>query len=170
MTGRTKQAGQKKDRPRGTTSRNPGVHVRRVKAAGALVCRDCGVYQHGGKWSWGAPPLAKLKPGRCPACQRVRERYPAGTLRLPASFLAHEGEILQLVHNLEKGEKAEHPLERLMDVEHVDGCLVLTTTGVHLARQIAHKLAKLLHVKPRFRYADGENLVHVDWSPPPDEP
>lgn len=170
MTGRTRRTSQKKDRPRGTTSRNPLVHARRAKAAGALVCTDCGVFQHGGRWAWGRPPLAELSSGRCPACQRVRERYPAGTLRLPAAFLAHESEIVRLARNLEEAEKAEHPLERLMGIERADGGLLLTTTGVHLARQIAHKLAKVLHAKPRFRYADGEELVHVDWAPPPDSP
>jgi hypothetical protein len=168
MTGRAKHPGQKKDRPRGVTSRGPGVHQRARKAAGGLVCGDCGVVQHAGKWTWGAPPLAQLEQGRCPACQRVRERYPAGTLRLPPAFLARRAEVLRLIRNVEKSEKAEHPLERLMEVEESDGRLVVTTTGVHLARQIAHKLAKRFHRKPRFRYADEENLVHVDWEGPED--
>ncbi|NOT29747.1 MAG: ATPase [Planctomycetes bacterium] len=167
MTGRAKHPGQKKDRPRGVTSRSPGVHARGAKAAGALVCGDCGVVQHRGKWNWGAPPLVQLSKGRCPACQRVRERYPAGTLRLPAHFLAHRQEVLQLIRNVEATEKLEHPLERLMAVEDSDGCLVVTTTGVHLARRIAHKLAKRFHAKPRIRYADDEELVHVDWAPAP---
>lgn len=167
MTGRTRRASQKHDRPRGVTARNPRAHARRAKAAGALVCSDCGVYQHAGKWAWGTPPVVELESGRCPACQRVRERYPAGTLRLPAAYLAQEVEIVQLARHLEEAEKAEHPLERLMAIERADGGLRLTTTGVHLARQLAHKLAKRLHAKPRFRYADGEDLLHVDWPAPP---
>ncbi len=164
MTGRNRRPGQKKDRPRGVTARNPSAMARGTKAAGALVCPDCGLVQRRGKWYRGAPPLAPLKAGRCPACQRVRERYPAGTLRLPPDFLAHKKEVVGLIRNVEKNEKVEHPLERLMDVEESDGRLVVTTTGVHLARQIAHKLAKRFHAKPRFRYADGEKLVHVDWA------
>lgn len=164
MTGRTRRPGMKKSRPRGVTARNTKVYVRRRKAPGALVCPDCGVLMHSGKWYFGAPPLAELKEERCPACRRVRERYPAGTLRFPPRFLKHKREIVQLARNIEKLEKAEHPLERLMDVEESDGRLVVTTTGVHLARQIAHRVSKRFHAKPRFRYADGERLVHVDWA------
>jgi len=163
MTGRTKQAGQKKDRPRGVMSRNQGVRGRRSKAAGALVCGDCGVVQYRGKWSWGTPPLAQLTLSHCPACTRVRDGHPGGILRLPAEFRAHEGEIRQLLRHVEAAEKGEHPLERLMELQDSDGALVVTTTGVHLARQIAHKLAKRFHAKPHFRYADREELVHVDW-------
>lgn len=165
MTGRSRHPGRTKSRPRGVTARNPSALARVTKAPGGLVCDDCGLVQHRGKWYRGAPPLAPLKAGRCPACQRVRERYPAGTLRLPLGFLTHKKEVLALIRNVEKHERVEHPLERLMDVEESDGRLVVTTTGVHLARQIAHKLAKLFHAKPRFRFADGEELVHVDWAP-----
>lgn len=166
MTDRAGQPGQKKDRPRGVPARGPGVHRRAAKAAGGLVCEDCGIVQHGGKWYFGAPPLAELARGRCPACRRIRDKYPAGTLRMPASFLARRDEVLGLIRNVEAAEKAEHPLERLMEIEESDGHLVVTTTGVHLAREIAHKLAKQFHRKPRFRYADGEDLVHVDWEEP----
>ena len=163
MSGKSRHPGQKYDRPRGVPSRQPGFLRRTAKAAGGLVCQECGIVQHAGKWYFGAPPLAQLATGLCPACQRVRDRYPAGTLRMPAAFLARRDEVIQLIRNVEAVEKAEHPLERLMEIEESDGHLVVTTTGVHLAREIAHKLAKRFHRKPRFRYADGEDLLHVDW-------
>jgi NMD protein affecting ribosome stability and mRNA decay len=133
------------------------------KAAGALVCSDCGLVQHGGKWFRGAPPLAKLRSGRCPACRRIREGYPAGTIRMHPAFLEHREEILRLVRNVERAERVEHPLERLMEVKETGGKLVVTTTGIHLARQIAHRIARRFHRKARLRYADQEDLVHVDW-------
>jgi NMD protein affecting ribosome stability and mRNA decay len=163
MTDRAKQPGRKSDRPRGVEARNPRAFARTTKAAGALVCGDCGLVQHQGRWYRGAPPLAELESGLCPACQRIRERYPAGTIRLHPGFRAHRVEIEHLVRNLEEAEKAEHPLERLMEVKESDGELVITTTGIHLARQIAHKIARRFHQKARLRYADHEDLVHVDW-------
>lgn len=163
MTGRTRHPGRKYDRPRGVTARNPRVLARGSKAAGALVCKDCGLVQHAGKWFRGRPPLADVRAGRCPACQRVRERYPAGTLRLPGEFLKHRTEVLRLIKNIARAETAEHPLERLMGAEESDGHLVVTTTGVHLARAIAHKLARRFHRRPRLRYADGEELLYVTW-------
>lgn len=164
MTGRAKHPGWKKDRPRGVPSRRPGIYRREAKAAGGFVCQGCGIIQHAGKWYFGAPPLAQLEAGHCPACERVRDRYPAGTLRIPTTLLAQRDAVLHLIRNVEAAEKAEHPLERLMEIEESDGYLVVTTTGVHLARAIAHRLAKELHSRPQFRYADGEELVHVDWN------
>jgi hypothetical protein len=127
------------------------------------VCKECGIVQRAGEWRFETPRSAQLATGLCPACQRVRDRYPAGTLRIPQPFLARRDEVLGLIRNVEAAERPDHPLERLMGVEESDGQLVVTTTGVHLARKIAHRLAKQFHRKPRFRYADGEDLVHVDW-------
>lgn len=164
MTGKTRQRGQRtSSRPRGVQARNARAFARTRKAGGALVCRGCGVVQHAGKWYRGAPPLAKLEPGLCPACKRVRDGYPAGTIRLHPSFLRHLEEIGRLVRNVERAERAEHPLERLMEIGESGGKLVITTTGIHLARQIAHKIARRFHRKARLRYADQEDLVHVDW-------
>lgn len=163
MTGRAKHPGQKKDRPRGVQSRHPRPYVHPAKVAGALVCKDCGVVQHGGRWSWGAPPPARLRKGRCPACQRIQDGIPAGTIRLHPAFLEHRKEVLQLARNVERSEKAEHPLERLMKVDESDGGLVIATTGIHIAHQIAHTLARRFHRKARIRYADDESVVHVDW-------
>jgi NMD protein affecting ribosome stability and mRNA decay len=163
MTGRAKHPGQKKDRPRGVQARRTSDSARGPKGAGALVCRDCGVVQHRGKWSWGKPPLTQLHSVRCPACTRIRDRRPAGIVQVPSDFLGQREELLNLALNVEEAEKAEHPLERLMKTQESKSRLVIHTTGVHLARQIAHKLARHFHRKPRMRYADGESYVEVDW-------
>jgi NMD protein affecting ribosome stability and mRNA decay len=163
MTGRAKHPGRKKDRPRGVQARSTDVYVRARKGPGALVCSDCGVVQHRGKWYWGAPPLAALREVRCPACQRIRDRYPAGTIHLHADFLEQRKEVLALIKNVERAQKDEHPLERLMDVVESDGHLVVTTTGIHLARQIAHRLARRFHKKARLHYSDKESLLRVTW-------
>lgn len=166
MTGRTNHPGTKKDRPRGVISRGAGVGKRKGKVAEGVVCRTCGVVQSKGNWSWGSKPEGQSKKVFCPACTRVRERYPAGTLTIPAELRGKGDEVARLVRNLEQGEREEHPLERVMEIVEEDGALVITTTGVHLARLAAHRLAKHFHRKPRIRYADSEDLVHVDWPGP----
>lgn len=167
MTGRAKHPGNKKDRPRGVVTRHAGLGAPGPKRSGAFVCADCGVVQHAGKWYWGAPPLAQPRSGRCPACQRIRARDPAGTIRLAPAFLARAEEVLDLARNVERAEKAEHPLERLMEVEQSDGHLVITTTGIHIARQIAHKLARRFHRRARIRYEEAGGVVHVEWEGDP---
>ncbi len=163
MAGRARKPGAKKARPRGVQSRHPEVYVEGAKPAGALLCRDCGVVQHAGRWTWNAPPQARVQKGLCPACRRIRDEYPAGTIQLDRAFLRHKKEILGLIRRVERAEKAEHPLERVMGTVESGGRLVVTTTGIHIARQIAHKLARRFHKRARIRYAEDESLVHVDW-------
>lgn len=140
------------------------TYARRSKPAKATVCDACGVVYHGGRWYWGAPPLTDVNAGLCPACERIRDRYPAGTIRLPAAFLEQREEVLGLIRNAEEAEKAEHPLERLMDVEDApDGGLVVRTTGIHLARVITSRLERRFHRQSRIRYPEEQNLVYVDW-------
>jgi len=136
----------------------------RAKPEGPVVCDRCSLVFHGGRWVRGAPPLADLASGLCPACERIRDRYPAGTLRLPAEFLAERAEVIGFLRNAARNESAEHPLERLMDVEdEPDGGLRVTTTGIHLARVIAHGLERRFHRRARIRYPDEEHLMLVDW-------
>jgi len=150
-------------RRRPPNARHEDNYPHRGKAAKAEVCTDCGLVLHAGRWYRGAPPETDVADGLCPACARVRGRYAAGTLRLDETFLPHRDEIARMARNEEEAESAEHPLERLMGLEDAEGGMVITTTGVHLARRIANKLERRFHRQARFRYADGDELLHVDW-------
>lgn len=130
------------------------------------VCHDCGLVQSQGRWQRTAvdDAVRAKSRARCPACTQIHERRPAGTLVLDAAFLPHQEEINGLAHNEEKVESAEHPLERLIGVEARDGGLVVTTTGVHLARRIAHKLERRFHREARYRYDEDQQVLRVDWA------
>lgn len=133
------------------------------KPGHTLVCPDCQLVLHEGRWRWGAPPIDKIESARCPACTRIREHDARGTLRLDPAFTPFREEVLGMLKNVEEVEKEEHPLERLMDVKDTPDGMLVTTTGVHLARRVAHKLGQRFHKKPRLRYEDGEQRVIVDW-------
>lgn len=165
MTGRSKDSRQRA-RPRGVPLRSPAMHQATAKNAGALVCTSCDVVCHRGQWYCGKPPVGHVELGTCPACRRVRDNYPAGVLKVPPAILERKQDVIGMVRNVEAVEKAEHPLERLMAIETKDGALIVSTTGVHLAREIAHKLGKQLHCKPRFDYSDNEELVRVEFDAP----
>ena len=133
-----------------------------AKPAQAMVCDECGVVQHGGKWYWGTPPLTDDHGGLCPACERIRDRYPAGTIRLHADVLEHKEEILGMVRRVEAAERAEHPLERIMAVEESPDAVVVTTTGIHIARKIASQLKRRFRGKVHVRYPEEQHLIFVD--------
>jgi len=100
-------------------------------------CPDCAAAYINGRWSW-ASAAAGARQTRCPACQRIHDRFPAGFVRLEGSFLqAHREEILHLIRNHEAKEKAQHPLQRIMAIEEDAEGVTATTTDIHLARDIA---------------------------------
>ena len=155
--------GPKKDHlPRIQRPKHHDTYVRRAKPAGAVECDECGVVFHGGKWRWGEAPAEDVRAGLCPACQRIRDHYPAGTIRLHASLLGHRDEIERMIANVEGAERAEHPLERVMGVELDDDTLVVSTTGLHIARRIAASLRRRFHLRGTTRYPEEHHRMVVD--------
>lgn len=152
----------KPHRTRNVQPRHHDSYAREAKMAESQVCDTCGVVYHGGRWYWGAPPLGDVRGGPCPACRRIADRCPVGTLRLPRSFLQQRDEVVHLIRNLERSERDEHPLERVMGIDDDGGGLLVTTTGQHLARRIADRLERRFHSKPRIHYGD-ENTMRVEW-------
>jgi hypothetical protein len=135
----------------------------RGKLPDPTVCTGCGVVYHEGRWSWAAAPQQAHK-AVCPACQRIADRFPAGRIELAGDFLReHREEILNLVRNEEAAEKKERPLERIMAIADEGGQLLVTTTGVHLARRIGESVSHSYQGEFAFRYGDGEDSIRVTW-------
>ena len=152
-------------------SREDGIFKERVhdayKAKGKLrepsVCSQCGAVFHKGRWQWlDAPPDAHRTV--CPACNRIHDHYPAGFLTLKGDFFrSHHDEIMNLVKNLEKHERAEHPLKRIMAVEENDGTTLVTTTDIHLARSLGYALHHAYRGDLEYHYNDAQNLLRLIW-------
>ncbi len=127
-------------------------------------CPDCGAVYSAGRWTWAVAP-AGAQEHCCPACQRVRDRFPAGYVVLAGEFLAgHRDELLQLARNREAMEKAEHPLERIMAIEDVEGGVQITTTDTHLARDIGEAMYSAYKGDLQYHYNKEENLLRVHWA------
>ena len=134
------------------------------KLAEPTRCPGCGAVYSGGRWNWGfAPPEAQEE--SCPACQRMRDHFPAGYVVLKGEFLAgHRDELLQLARNRETQEKAEHPLERIMAVEDVEGGVQITTTDTHLARNIGEAVHSAYKGELEYHYNKEQDLLRVHWA------
>lgn len=129
-----------------------------------IVCRGCGLGVRSGRWQRASAPWAAPL-ALCPACQRTQGPYPAGFFRLSGPFLrVHRAEIEALIRNVEKRETSTHPLQRVIDIEELEGGeLLVTTTGSHLARAFAHAVHRAYGGSLQLRYADQENLVRAAW-------
>ncbi len=128
------------------------------------VCPECRVVFADGRWQWGTPPPQAAE-GLCPACKRVADKHPAGIVTIGGAFFgAHAEEILHVVRNTEQHAKEEHPLQRIMNIEHTADGAVITTTDVHLARGIGEALQHAYRGDLDFTYADGDVTIRVSWS------
>lgn len=129
------------------------------------LCPQCGAAYQEGRWTWqGLINPADAQEALCPACQRIDEDVPAGTVRLHGAFvLQHPDELCGLMRNTEELEKREHPLERLMAISDATDGLEVTTTGVHLAQRIGHALEAAYDGELKIHYNDEEYFVDVHW-------
>lgn len=134
------------------------------KLAEPTRCTECGAVYAGGRWTWNPVP-AEAHDEICPACQRVRDRFPAGYVLLGGEFFAgHRDEVLHLARNREARERTEHPLERIMAIEDVDEGVQITTTDTHLARDIGEAVHAAYKGELEYHYNKEENLLRVRWT------
>lgn len=133
------------------------------KLSEPAVCSECGAVYHQGRWQWMlAPPDAHAV--QCAACRRIREKMPAGFVAVEGAFAReHRQELLELVHNHEAREKAEHPLQRIISIEEHDDDLMITTTDIHLARGIGEALEHAYKGTLDYHYLNDEYLLRVRW-------
>jgi NMD protein affecting ribosome stability and mRNA decay len=128
------------------------------------LCPDCGAVFEKGRWHWGSAG-AGAHEQRCPACQRIQDKQPAGVVTLKGDFLsAHRHEIISLIQNAEKKEKPEHPLQRVMAIEDQDGGITVSLTDVHIARAIADALQHAYEGELDYEYSDKDTLFRASWS------
>jgi hypothetical protein len=134
------------------------------KARSPARCSDCGATYRKGRWTWERlmpPAPASLV---CPACRRVRDRYPAGEITLGGRFFVeHADEALRLVRNVEDAEHGGHPLHRIMTIARKGGNAVVTTTDLHLPRRIAHALESAWGGTLSTHYDEAGCFVRVSW-------
>ena len=123
------------------------------------VCAQCGAVFHDGRWQWSKAPTGAHET-TCPACHRIHDEFPAGYLTLRGKFfLEHHDEIMNLVHNEEKRERAEHPLKRIMAVERKGDEVLVTTTDIHLARSMGDALHHAYQGNLEYHYNPEQNLL-----------
>lgn len=127
------------------------------------LCPQCGAVFHHGRWQWMEAP-AGAHARSCPACQRIHDHFPAGFLRMQGDFMRqHREEVINLVRNIEKREKTEHPLKRIMAVTEQGGEILVTTTDINLARSIGDALHHAYQGNLEYHYNAEQNLLRVEW-------
>ena len=134
---------------------------------GSAICPQCDSVYQAGNWTWKSPEntvIHDAQPVKCPACRRIDDNMPAGTLKLSGSFLLnHRTEIVNLIEHTEKKEKAEHALERIINLTDSGDDLIVTTTGIDLVHRIGHALEAAYKGDSDYRYGDNEYGLSATW-------
>ena len=116
-----------------------------------------------GRWRWGSPP-ADAKRVLCPACQRIRDGYPAGRVSLSGDFVGeHREELVGLIRGVEERESKEHPLKRIMEIAESEDGLTVTTADSGLSRNIGDALERAYAGELDYEYPDDGDLLRVRW-------
>lgn len=139
------------------------VYLRNSKIPEPTQCGNCGALFINGHWTWNQAS-DKVHIGICPACQRIADNYPAGIIKISGNFFnEHREEILNLVFNIEKQEKGERALERIISTQEKRDHTLVTTTGIHIARRIGEALSRSYKGEFSFQYAEGDKTIRVHW-------
>jgi len=136
----------------------------RGKLPEPTVCRQCGAVYAGGRWQWTKRPEAAHET-LCSACHREADGLPAGYVHIGGAFAAeHRDELLQLVRHHGERARNERPMQRIFSMEEDGGGMIVTTSDVHLARDIGSALKSAYQGTLDLKYNPGEHLVRVHWS------
>ncbi len=164
MKGRTGSAADNRGRgDRRVQAKRHDTYKARRKPRGTTVCPSCGAVFQKGRWTWTAKP-PKARAATCPACRRIKDHYPAGELTVAGPFYAaHRAEVLSLARNEEAGEKAEHPLARIMGVRDEKEGVVIETTDVHLPRRIGEALRRAYQGELTLSYNRDQQFMRAKW-------
>jgi NMD protein affecting ribosome stability and mRNA decay len=129
------------------------------------ACPVCEAVFHAGRWTWMDEPPADAHEELCPACRRARDQYPAGFLRLDGPFAReHSEDLLRLAQSEATVETAEHPLNRIMDIQEDPDGIMITTTDVHLPQRIGEAISRAFHGELDIQYAEEDHLVRARWT------
>lgn len=126
-------------------------------------CPRCGAVFAKGRWMW-EQVSEQAHETLYPACRRIEDKFPAGWVEISGSFLrGHQEEIRNMIRNVAKEEQQTHPLERIMGIVEKDDHILITTTGVHIARRIGDALSRAYKGDLAFRYGEAEKSIRVGW-------
>jgi NMD protein affecting ribosome stability and mRNA decay len=135
------------------------------KYSDGTLCPECGAVFLKGKWKWAKAPKGESISKLCPACRQIEDDYAGGVLMLSGSFVqAHREDILNRVRNVEKAEKEEHPLERIMTIAEKAEGLEIRATSEHLVARMGKALKSDFGGELELSFAKEEHFARAHWS------
>lgn len=130
------------------------------------ACKVCGAVWRSKRWSLPdtAAMRAKSAATTCPACKKVRDRFPQGFVTIQGTFaVEHKEEILNLLRNKETRALHINALERIMDIKESGNAIEVSTTTDKLAQRIGRMLHKAYRGEVEYKWSSDDKLARVIW-------
>ncbi|MDH5641060.1 MAG: BCAM0308 family protein [Nitrospira sp.] len=148
-------------------------YAMRKAPKGPAICRKCLAIYADKRWHFDEVRAAKLAASPrtqklvCPACQKVKDDYPEGTVTLKWSSLPdYEDEIRGLIANVEKRALSVNPLDRVMKIVKRKKDLEVQTTKDRLAQRLGRALVRSYKGKAAYMWAHRDMMLRVTWEGP----
>ncbi|MFQ5441362.1 MAG: BCAM0308 family protein [Thermodesulfobacteriota bacterium] len=145
-------------------------YLLKISPEDMAICKKCGAVYHNKRWTLATEALKKA-PGKkpievlCPACQKIRDKFPGGVVTLKGGFIKDHGEeILKLVRNKEKRAMHNNPLDRIMEIKEGRGAIEITTTTDKLAQRIGQMIKKTFSGELEYKWSSDVKLARVLWT------
>ncbi len=152
---------------------DPYMLKKGLGTAGISVCKKCGAAYHEKRWIHPSEiPQSVLaerekKMVLCPACQKIRDRFAEGYVRIEGEFLKdHKEEIINLIKNKEEHAMHFNPLDRIIEIKERKEGVEVTTTTENLAQRIGQILEKSYDGDVEYKWSDDVKLARVVWRRP----
>lgn len=147
------------------TERDP--YLPKQTPQGTLQCAGCGIFYYRRHWMLAAPSgfnsPVHFHRIYCPACRKVKDRYPSGELLLLQVAPRDRGEVLRILRNEERRAREKNPLGRIMRLESNNGEWKIETTTEKLAQRLGRALRDARGGGLEYKWSHNNKFVRVLW-------
>ncbi len=148
------------------TARNSDPYLPKGGYREAAFCRECGAVYRNKRWSVGETMAsAGMHDVLCPACLRMHDHNPAGIVTLSGEYLRQKTDaIMNDIKHIEAKFRQKNPLGRIMEINSVEGSLVISTTEDKLAQKMGREIYKAHKGELHYQWVHDQDMVRVSWS------
>jgi hypothetical protein len=142
-------------------------YLPRRSPKGIIQCTGCGAFYYKRRWTLRAPSEF-TSPFHahaiyCPACRKMRERFPGGELHLLGIEADDRSEIARMLRNEEERARQKNPLERIMRLQAKNGDWWVETTTEKLAQRLGRCVHKARGGKLQYKMGHNNKFMRVVW-------
>jgi hypothetical protein len=142
-------------------------YLPRLSPAGVIQCSGCVAFYYRRRWTLKPPAEVRSSTDNkrtvCPACKKIKEKYPAGELHLLGLDGEERGAVVSILRNKEKRARQKNPLERIMHLQATNGDWWVETTTEKLAQRLGRSIKKARGGKIDYKWGHNNKFVRVIW-------